>query len=192
MPKEPGARRSIEGRSIPVWLLINVVGVLLGFVLFIAAFGVAGGFLLAVPVAQESSKSLVQELTPEQRDALVNLKPEEIEALILRGKDLTPALLAKTRQVNWLIILPIMNAIAFAGVGFLVGLFRVFRYVALIPVALLPITVPMMLNSEFFASAQNYQLAALVSVFTQFVSVYLFAYIGRWIRSPAREEPYQT
>lgn len=179
----------VEGLSIWKWLLINIVAIVFGCVLFWSAIGAVAGLFIVPPVGESAEYERVLEklLTPEELVALKEgrLGRKEIRAIFSqRNKkgEMLFLLKMQAQQVNLLIILPIMNIIVFGVIGFIVGLFRLFRYVALIPAVLLYITFPM-LTSDLFALAPQRLITVLLSVVAQFIFIYIFAWFGRALRT---------
>jgi hypothetical protein len=172
-------RIKIEGLPAWKWLLITVSLIAAGYILlFPAAYGLVGGIYLAGPVAIKNTKLFDEMFTPDQRAALRRgeLKKEDLQALSQGA--LMAAVKTQAAEVKWVLVFPAMNLVVFGLLGFIAGKFGIVRYVGVIPIAMLWMTISVM-NSEIFELVQGHKFTVSLSVSTQFASVYIFAMLGK-------------
>lgn len=191
MEQEEHARRTIEGIPRWKWVLINVAAVLVGLLMYPAAYGVVTGVFVAGPIAKGEMgafEMILEKLPPEQREAIEEgiFDPDVIEELLEDlevREEIHELLKEQAKNVNWILVLPAMSFLVFALLGFVVGLLRLLRYVVIIPVILLFVSWPI-LNSDQFELVQDHRLTVFLSIAAQFLAIYLFAWFGRSLRKP--------
>ncbi len=191
----------IEGKPVWNWVLINALVLVFGGILFWSAYGAVAGFFVAGPLAKsdEYVKLLREVLTEEQWKALGEGRISEDQALqIVERQDKEGKLRSmhekQLKKVNWRVVNPSVSAIVFGILGFALGVMRVFKYVALIPIILLWVTYPV-LTTAHLSDGPYAQLNVCFTVFVQFVSIYLFAWLGmslRQVLSQRRSQPTQA
>lgn len=191
MDQPQQAKTTIEGMPRWKWALIHVVAVLIGLLLYPAAYGVVTGVFVAGPIAKGEMGAfeiILKRLPPEQREAIEEglFDPDVIEELMEDlevREEIYDLLKEQAKHVNWILVLPAMSFLVFALLGFVVGLLRLIRYVVIIPVILLLVSWPI-LNSDQFELVPDHQITVFLSIAAQFLAIYLFAWFGRSLRKP--------
>lgn len=162
----------------PVWKRIAVyLGVIaVGYFLFPAVWGGVGGLLVGSRLASDSAVQAELEgmLRGGEETARENLSPEKRETLETLIKQ-------RFKNVSWWRIHLLANAITFATLGALAGLFGLVRYSVVIPLALLPLTARVLAADEFAAGSRA--LTILLGLSAQLVAVYPAAGTARWVRT---------
>ena len=172
----------IENIPAVKWLGVTAGVIVLGYFLFIAAFGAVNGVYVAAPVAR--TMNFEELLTSDQRNAYARgeLKAKDIARTKEFQERMVPLLKAQMKKVKWVAVFPLMSVFVFAILGFVAGLFRTWKYVAVIPAALFFMTVRF-LGSDLFTEIEERGLIAASTLVSQLVAVYAFAYVGRRLRS---------
>lgn len=189
---------TIEGKPVWKWLLINALAIVFGGILFWSAYGLVAAFFVASPIGKnpEYEKVLREVLTQEQWKALKEgriSRREILEVLKRQDKDgkLQSMYWEHVKGVNWQVVNPSANAAVFGILGLTLGVMRIFKYIGLIPTILLWITYPL-LTSALFSEVHYSQLNVLFSIFVQFVSIYLFSWLGMSLRQVLSRRGSQT
>lgn len=150
--------------------------ILVGYFLFSAAWGAAGGVLVVGkmvrdPIFMNKIKKEIGDKPPKDGAGYWANLPEEKKAALLRIVE------EQMKKVNWLPVHLIANFVTFTLLGLAVGIFlKEYRYSGIIPLALLPATL-LTLGSSRFANDSRF-LTITFGIAVQFSSVYAFSYLG--------------
>lgn len=176
-----------RGRTSPI-LVTVLLALLNAFILLPAAWGgTYGAVVVCNMLSHEDSFPPVSEATVK---ALDEAGPIETQALMEKEFKANPAFrqwvvetsMRYIAEVNWLVVLPIMNVSLYLLLGFLLGATGCSRYVVLVPVASLYFSIAILWKNQLFSEVPNQDLAVGVAVFCQFVGIFVGAALGRWAR----------
>ena len=145
--------------------------------LFPATWGAVGGALVVRKiVADPSFQAEVMKRLPEAKTDVKKMPPNE-------KKRLTEGIVKERfKEANWLPVHLIVNFVTFSMLGFLAGiLLKEFSFSGIIPLVMLFFTLPTLASTEFMVKSKTVTIS--IGLLTQTLSVYLFAFVGTWIRN---------
>jgi hypothetical protein len=167
-------------------ILIYILSIVVGYVLFVMVWGFVNGVLVAPRIGSDYDfkKELGKILTKEE---LERLNIPHVRELLGRVHELPPekkdAIVELTRKhlegVNWFAVHLFANAVTFGVLGFMLGVFRVHKYAILIPMFLLPVSLPVLRAEQFVVHTQSITMT--IGLLTQVLAVYGFAAAGAWV-----------
>jgi len=146
-------QQTIESAPLWKWLIVHISVVCLGYILYYVSYGAVVGAFLAGPLAMNIGPMLAE-------------LPESIIA---------EQLVDQASKINWWIVFPAMNFAVFALLGALTGLFGFAKYVGVVPIGLLMMSITMM-TSTIHARVAHLHWIVAASLVGQFLAAYLTAF----------------